>query len=74
MRYRLLWIEGDDVAEYRDLIGATGEVSRKGKKLTFTPDGRGDWLIMTVASEVLTDEGRWRVTSTFGLTYVFRFV
>lgn len=72
MRVTLLWVEGDAAADFHDLIGTSGEISRKGKKLTFMPDRRGDWLTVTVVAEQCDACGRWRVTSGLDLTYVFR--
>lgn len=71
MRVRLLWVEGDGAAEFADLIGCEGSISRKGQSMTFLPDGRGDWLTLRPVKEVSRD-GRWRVTSRAEITYVFK--
>ena len=72
MRVTLLWVEGDAAADFRDLIGTSGEIRRKGKRLTFMPDRRGDWLSVVAVAEQSDAAGRWRVTSSLSFIYVFR--
>lgn len=71
MLARLLWIEGEGAAEFADLIGCEGEVSRKRSSVTFSPAGRGDWLTLSPVDESRQAD-RWRLTSRTGLTYVFK--
>lgn len=74
-RVRLLWVEGDDAAEHADLIGREGRLREgEGGRPTFFPDGRGDWLQMAarMGDEADDGEGRVRIRTRLGCTFVFR--
>lgn len=72
---RLLWVEGEDAEDFKDLIGYHGELVRdRPSRATFMPslDRTGHWVVVTVSAESVDACGRLRLTSRRGLTYVFR--
>jgi hypothetical protein len=71
---RLLWVEGDEAAGFRDLMGAEG-VLRPGEagRTLFAPDGRGDWLQLAArpGDEADGGDGRIRISTRLGNVFVF---
>lgn len=74
-KVRLVSVDGDEPEEFADLIGSEGSLGpaavADGKRLTFMPANRGDWLTMSVKRETTTGD-KVRIFTKLGNTFTFR--
>ncbi len=71
VRVKLLWIEGEGAEDFSDLIGAAGRFNvSTGDGLSFLPSERGD-ILSFAAPRVTEADGKLRIRTAFGNTYVF---